>query len=111
MTRPVYVAGTGSYLPGEPIAYARIHEVLGEISRRTDPLLPCALPIEQLHQQEQHPVGVYADWHRSAVVVGVDAAELSVAPEEKGRLVELPQVFPYLARQLVQVRVMGDQRL
>jgi len=87
------------------------HQVGSKVARRADPPLPYAAPIEQLHQYEVHPVDVYADWHRSAIIVCLDATKLPVAPKEEGGLVELPQVFPYPGHKVVQVGAIGDQGL
>jgi 3-oxoacyl-[acyl-carrier-protein] synthase III len=59
MTRPVYLVGSGTYLPGEPIPYERIDEVLGPLTeapkqvqrwmRRTGPVMRELLDIEYVH--------------------------------------------------------------
>lgn len=59
MNRPVYIAGTGAYLPGEPIPFDRIDEILGvpedapdSIKRwiaRTGPVMGELLDVKRFH--------------------------------------------------------------
>jgi len=59
MARPVYIAGSGTYLPGKPIPFDAIDEVLGELTgapesirrwmRRTHPVMKELLAVKSLH--------------------------------------------------------------
>jgi 3-oxoacyl-[acyl-carrier-protein] synthase-3 len=59
VARPVYIAGSGTYLPGRPIPFDSIHEVLGELTeapesirrwmRRTHPVMKELLAVRSLH--------------------------------------------------------------
>lgn len=59
MSRPCYVAGTGTYLPGEPVPFDRIETVLGELTlaprrirnwiERTTPVMKELLDVEVFH--------------------------------------------------------------
>lgn len=59
MTCPVYIAGSGTFLPGAPIPFDRIESVLGELTeappriqkwiRNTGPLMKDLLDIEYVH--------------------------------------------------------------
>lgn len=59
MNRPVYIAGSGTYLPGEPIPFDQIDQVLGELNQapkkirqwiqRTKPVMAELLDIKYLH--------------------------------------------------------------
>jgi len=59
VSRPVYVTGSGSFLPGAPIPFDRIHQVLGELSqappriqrwlKRSHPVMRELLAIRHVH--------------------------------------------------------------
>jgi 3-oxoacyl-[acyl-carrier-protein] synthase III len=59
MTKPVYIAGSGTYLPGDPIPFSDIEKVLGVLDKapqkiqswiqRTGPVMAQLLAIKHLH--------------------------------------------------------------
>ncbi len=94
MSRPVYMAGSGRFLPGDPIPFADIQRVLGPLDdapdrvkrwlRRTAPLMQKLLDIEVVHYAMDPETREFTEDNVSmAVKAGRAALEhAGVAPEQ-----------------------------
>ena len=97
MARPVYLVGTGTHLPGEPIPYERIDEVLGELTEaspqirrwvaRTAPVMRELLDIKYVHYAFDPETRQFADDNvgmsvkaarRALDMAGLDAGDIDL---------------------------------
>lgn len=93
MSKPVYIAGSGTYLPGEPIPFDDIEDVLGALTeapnkiqkwiKRTSPVMKELLAIQYLHYAIDPITKEYTD---DNITMSVKAA--TEAMESAGILAE-----------------------
>lgn len=109
MARPVYVIGSGTHLPGEPIPYAKVGEVLGELSEappkvrkwleRSGPVMQELLDIDYVHYAFDPQTRTFFEDNLSMSVAaaeralkraGLDAGEIDLICYGSAQLNQMP---------------------